>query len=79
MQHGKFSHPFEKKYTIFRVEVVSDLTYAFYSCVDISVNHILTKSGHLGTVAMLFFGVGVSKYCTLSSPNKIWALGAVTL
>ena len=39
--------PFENKDTIFRLEVVSHLTYDFCSCFDIAVNHIPTKSGHL--------------------------------
>ena len=47
VQHGMFYHQFENKDTIFRVEVVSDLAYELYSCVDISVNQILTKYGHL--------------------------------
>ena len=47
MQHGIFNHPFENTDTLFRVEVVSDLAYEFYSCVDISVNQILTKYSQL--------------------------------
>ena len=46
VQHGQFSHPL-KKDTLFLVEVVSDLAYKFCSCVDIEVNQILKKSGHL--------------------------------
>ena len=46
VQHGRFPHPFEKN-TIFRVELVSGLTYEFCSCIDIAVNQILTKSAHL--------------------------------
>ena len=46
VQNGMFYHPFKNKITIFRVAVVSDLAYEFCSCVDISVNHILTISGH---------------------------------
>ena len=62
----------------FRVEVVSDLTYEFCSCDDISVNHILTKSGHLEQWQYDFW-VEVSKDCETSFPNKVWALGAVKL
>ena len=47
VQHGQFLHKFENKDTIFCVEVVSHLTYEFCSCIDIAVNQILTKSGHL--------------------------------
>ena len=47
VQHGWFKLPFENKDTLFRVEVVSDLTYDLYSCVDIVVNRILKKYGRL--------------------------------
>ena len=47
VQNGLFTHPFENKDTLFRVEVVSELAYEFYSCDDISVNQILTKYGNL--------------------------------
>ena len=47
VQNGLFTHPFENKDTLFRVEVVYDLAYEFCSCVDISVNQILTKFGYL--------------------------------
>ena len=40
-------HPFENKDTLFRVEVVFDLSYELCYCVDISVNNIPTKPGHL--------------------------------
>ena len=73
-----FSHPFDNKDTIFRVEVVSDLAYEFCSCVDISVNYILTKYGHLVQWYGGFFWV-VPNYCALSSPKTITGLGAVTL
>ena len=45
--HELLYYTFENKDFIFRVEVVSDLAYEFCFCVDISVNHILTKSGNL--------------------------------
>ena len=44
---GKFYHQFENKYTILRVEGVSDLTYELFYCVYISMNQIQTKPGHL--------------------------------
>ena len=47
VKHGLSYHPFENKDNMLRVEVVSDLAYDFCSCVDISVNQTLTKSGHL--------------------------------
>ena len=39
-QHGRLSHPFENRDTIFRVEVVSDLASEFYYCVVVVVNQI---------------------------------------
>ena len=47
VQNGQFYHPFENKDTILRVKVVSDLAYEFCSCVDIEVNQIFKKYGHL--------------------------------
>ena len=47
MHHGMFSHTFENKDTLLQVEVVSRLVYDLCTCVDIAVNQILTKSGHL--------------------------------
>ena len=47
IQNGKFTCPFGNKYTIFRVEVVSDLAYEFCSCVGIVLKNILTKYGNL--------------------------------
>ena len=55
MQHGRFTHPFENKDNLFCVEVVSDLDYKFYSCVDIAVNRILTKIWAIGAVTLWFF------------------------
>ena len=46
VQHGRFLHPFENIYTIFQVEVVSDLFHELWYCVGIVVNKILTKYGH---------------------------------
>ena len=47
VQHGGFPHPFEKKILFFRVEVVYDLAYECYYCVDITVNQILTEPERL--------------------------------
>ena len=47
VQHGHFPYKFKNKYTIFRVEGVSDPAYELFSCVGIAVNHILTTYGHL--------------------------------
>ena len=60
VNHGQFYHPFEDRDSIFRVEALSDLTYEFFSCVDIAVNHILTKYEHLVKWHCGFLG-GVSK------------------
>ena len=46
VHHSLFPHPL-KADTLFWVEVVSELTYEFFSCVDIVLNQILTKSGNL--------------------------------
>ena len=76
VQHGKFLRPFKNKYTIFWVEVVSDLNYEFCYCVDIAVNQILTKYGHLVQWNCDCFGEAF-KDCASPSPNKIWSLVAV--
>ena len=44
---GWFYCPFENKYNIFGVEVVSDLAYELFYCVDIAVNQILNIYGYL--------------------------------
>ena len=77
VQSGRFYHPFENKYTILRLEIVSEMAYEFCYCVDIKVNQILTKYGHLVQLHCGFFEV--SKDCALSPLKKIWVLGAVTL
>ena len=78
VQHGRFSHPFQNKDTLFRMEVVSDLTHEFCYCFDIAINQIRTKYGHLLQWHCDFLG-GFSKECDSSFPNKIWALSAVKL
>ena len=47
MQHERFYHTFENKYTFFWVKEVSDLAYEFCSCVGIAVDQVLTKYGQL--------------------------------
>ena len=47
VKHGISPHKFKNKDTIFQVKVVSDLAYEFFYFFDISVNHILTKYGHM--------------------------------
>ena len=78
VQHGQFLCPFENKDTIFWVEGFSDLAYEFCSCVDIVVNHILTKYGHLMQGNCDLFWV-FSKDCASLSTKKTWALGVVKL
>ena len=56
LQHGKFTRPFESRDTIFWVEGISDLSYAFCYCVDIAVNQNVTKSVHLLQWNCDFFG-----------------------
>ena len=47
VHHGLFPHKFENRDTIFWVEVVYDLAYELCSCVEISLNYIIIKYGHL--------------------------------
>ena len=71
VQHRLFLHQFENKYTIFWVEVVSDLTCEFYYCVDISLNQILTTSVHLVQWHRGFFlGGGFKGLCTFITQNN---------
>ena len=78
-QHRLFYHPFENKYTIFWLEVLSDLDYEFCSCVEIPGNKILTKYGHLVQWHRDLGRGGGSKDVSLSSPKIIRALGEVAL
>ena len=70
MQHGLFPHPFENKDIFFCVEVVSDLAYEFCCGVDISVNQILTKYGHLVQWHRDFFGGSFKGKCTVINQNN---------
>ena len=70
VQHGLVSHPFENKDTIFRVEVVSDLAYDFCYCVEISVNQILTKYGHLVQWHLDFILGGFQRTVHCHHPKK---------
>ena len=55
VQHGRFSYTFENIYTIFQVEVVSNLSYEFCSCVGISVNNILKNLDTWCSDRVIFF------------------------
>ena len=78
VQHGRFPHTFENKGTTFQVEVFSELAYEFCYYVDIEVNHILTKYGHLVQWPYDFCFEVFKLQCIVITP-KIRALGAVTL
>ena len=65
-----------KKYTLFLVEVVSELAYELCSWVYILLNNILTNMGTWCIDTVIFL---VLEVCEMSSPKTIRVLGAVTL
>ena len=73
-QYGISPHPFKNQYNIFLVEVVSDLAYEFCCCVDILLNHVLTKYGHLVQWHRNYFLGGFQRMVHCRRSKQSWDL-----
>ena len=71
VQHEQFYRTFENKYTLFQLELVSDLAYEICSCVDMAVNKILRNMGTWCSETVCFFGGGFKRLVIFVTPKHI--------